>query len=231
YWVDETDNRIKGYPLINGGPTQFATIMLLWLVFVMKIGPNFMAHRKPFGLHKILMIHNFLLVLINAYYIYASLKWLDFGRKSLDPKLPDRNDWSPPTLAVLDQKAMYFYTKLIDLLDTIFFVLRKKSNQISFLHIYHHFMVPILGFLVAKLCPQSVIVEVFCLLNSIVHTMMYLYYLLSAFGPQIQRYLWWKRYLTLYGLYCVLYGDMTEYPKPLKWFGLIQPFIFFYINI
>ena len=33
-------------------------------------------------------------------------------------------------------------------------------------------------------------------LNAGVHTVMYLYYLLASFGPGIQRYLWWKKYLT-----------------------------------
>ena len=36
----------------------------------------------------------------------------------------------------------------------------------------------------------------FPLLNSFVHTAMYLYYGLAAFGPHMQKYLWWKRYLT-----------------------------------
>ena len=32
----------------------------------------------------------------------------------------------------------FYFSKLIEMLDTIFFVLRKKNNQISFLHVYHH---------------------------------------------------------------------------------------------
>lgn len=28
--------------------------------------------------------------------------------------------------------------KILDLLETIFFVLRKKQNQVTFLHVYHH---------------------------------------------------------------------------------------------
>ncbi len=35
-------------------------------------------------------------------------------------------------------------------------------------------------------------------LNSIVHVIMYSYYFLAALGPQFQRYLWWKKYLTLF---------------------------------
>lgn len=32
----------------------------------------------------------------------------------------------------------FFLVKIIDLMDTVFFVLRKKQNQVSFLHVYHH---------------------------------------------------------------------------------------------
>jgi len=34
------------------------------------------------------------------------------------------------------------------------------------------------------------------MLNSLVHVVMYSYYLLSSLGAWIQPYLWWKRYLT-----------------------------------
>jgi hypothetical protein len=33
---------------------------------------------------------------------------------------------------------MYYVTKIVDLIDTIVFVLRKKPNQITFLHLFHH---------------------------------------------------------------------------------------------
>ena len=34
------------------------------------------------------------------------------------------------------------------------------------------------------------------MLNSFVHIFMYTYYGLAAIGPHMQKYLWWKRYLT-----------------------------------
>lgn len=36
----------------------------------------------------------------------------------------------------------------------------------------------------------------FGFLNTFVHIIMYAYYLVAALGPQYQRYLWWKKYLT-----------------------------------
>ena len=32
----------------------------------------------------------------------------------------------------------FYFSKAIDLFDTMFFALRKKSNQITFLHVFHH---------------------------------------------------------------------------------------------
>ena len=29
-----------------------------------------------------------------------------------------------------------------------------------------------------------------------VHTVMYFYYFCAAFGPEVQKYLWWKKYIT-----------------------------------
>ena len=35
------------------------------------------------------------------------------------------------------------------------------------------------------------------MVNSFVHVVMYLYYTLSACGPRIRKYLYWKKYLTM----------------------------------
>lgn len=45
------------------------------------------------------------------------------------------------------------------------------------------FLIVITGYLVVSL-------------NSFIHTIMYTYYLLAAFGPSMQKYLWWKKYMT-----------------------------------
>jgi len=34
------------------------------------------------------------------------------------------------------------------------------------------------------------------MVNSFIHTLMYVYYGLAAIGPSMQKYLWWKRYMT-----------------------------------
>ena len=57
----------------------------------------------------------------------------------------------------------------------------------------------------------------FCaMVNSFIHVLMYAYYFLSAFGPRMQPYLWWKRYITSMQLVS---------PTPKFFFFLILKFI------
>jgi elongation of very long chain fatty acids protein 7 len=47
------------------------------------------------------------------------------------------------------------------------------------------------------------------LVNNIVHIIMYTYYMMSAMGPQYQKYLWWKKHLTLLQLVSLRNGDTS----------------------
>lgn len=42
------------------------------------------------------------------------------------------------TLQIAHAVWWYYFSKLLEFCDTFFFILRKKDNQLSFLHVYHH---------------------------------------------------------------------------------------------
>lgn len=86
--------------------------------------------------------------------------------------------------------------KIIELLDTVFFVLRKNQRQVTFLHVYHHTLMPFCGFIGLKYFAGGH-GTLLGLINSFIHIIMYSYYMLAAMGPHMQKYLWWKKYLTL----------------------------------
>lgn len=91
----------------------------------------------------------------------------------------------------------YYIVKIIELLDTVFFIMRKKFNQVTFLHVYHHFAMPAASFIGVKYVAGGH-GTFFGFMNAQVHVVMYLYYLLAAFGPKMQRLLWWKKYITVF---------------------------------
>lgn len=82
-----------------------------------------------------------------------------------------------------------------ELLDTVFFVLRKKYNQITFLHVYHHTAMPMISWGCTKYFPGGHGTFI-GMINSFVHIIMYFYYMVAAMGPKYQKYLWWKKYIT-----------------------------------
>ena len=80
--------------------------------------------------------------------------------------------------------------------DTVFFVLRKKNAQLTFLHVYHHSTMFCLWWIGVKYVPGgSSFLGAMC--NCYVHVLMYSYYFLAACGPSVRKWLWWKKYLTM----------------------------------
>lgn len=126
----------------------------------------------------------------------------------------------------------YFIAKLFDLFDTVFFVLRKKSNQISFLHIYHHSLTFAGAWYYLKYMVLEVESGVFIgLLNSVVHVFMYTYYGISAMGPEYRKYLWWKKYITCIQL--IQFFSMLIYMTIMIFFSCkVDKFLtyFFFVN-
>lgn len=118
---------------------------------------------------------------------------------------------------IADAVWWFYFSKLIEFGDSFFFILRKKHEQLTFLHIYHHSTMFPLFWIGVKWVPGGtskslfqlvselsfLLLQIFIsafmpvLFNSGIHTLMYSYYGLSALGPQIVQYLWWKKYLTV----------------------------------
>ena len=90
-------------------------------------------------------------------------------------------------------------------MDTIFFILRKKSSQLTFLHVYHHSTMFLFWWVGAKFVPGGSALSG-AMVNCFVHVIMYSYYGFAAFGPKVQRFLWWKKYLTILQLIQFLTG-------------------------
>jgi len=235
YWKNESDPRIASYPLFVDGPGSMLCIMTTYLLFVKVLGPYLMRNRNAFELRREMLIYNTFLVFINAYFFVEGLICLEFGKALIHTEFPNKNDYSKFTIRCIDSAYWYYLTKYIDLLDTVFFVLRKKHSQVTFLHLYHHITVPTLGWVGMKVGPTIPGLILFAVLNTFIHVIMYSYYALSAFGPKVQKYLWWKKYLTqiqmvqfiILGLYGTIVGQfLTGYKSIYFYMGVSQPPIY-----
>ena len=82
---------------------------------------------------------------------------------------------------------VFMMSKYIELLDTVFFVLRKKNNQVTFLHVFHHGMMPTSWWFGVKFVPGG-FGTFHAMLNAFIHFCMYTYYGLAASGEKFQKY-------------------------------------------
>ncbi|XP_047527338.1 elongation of very long chain fatty acids protein 1-like [Vanessa atalanta] len=214
------DPRTKNWFLI-GKPFQCIFILAVYLMFVLKWGPRFMKNRPSYNIDTIMIIYNAIQVICCAYIFIAGIIEAWGWKYKLFCEPVDYSN-SKSALEVASITYYYFLLKILDLMDTVFFVLRKKYNQISFLHIYHHAGMVILIWGAVTYVPggHGTLVGV---INSFVHTVMYSYYLISVAMPKTKELLWIKKHVTqiqiLQFFLCVVHmGSIAfmpncEYPR------------------
>ncbi|KAJ9601426.1 hypothetical protein L9F63_000450 [Diploptera punctata] len=188
----EPDWRVKEW-LFLSSPCPFICILICYFS-VIHFGRKIMEPRTPFNLRKVLLVYNAFQIIISLYIFKEIIATAYLSGYSLTCQNIERT-LDPLPYRMAEAFWWFLASKVIDLLDTVFFVLRKKHQQLTFLHIYHHSsMLP--NWYLGTLYLPGGQAYVSAALNSFVHIIMYCYYLLSAMGPSWQPYLWWKKYLT-----------------------------------
>lgn len=152
------------------------------LVFVVA-GYHFIRMVADVGLHAFLCPPT----LDDASVQWSVLTWLTGGAFS-----HHLSDLPPPLSGPLHYWCYVFYiSKYYELVDTLLLMLRRK--RIIFLHAVHHAFIPLVMVLLFDGRVSVSLVGLTCL-NSLVHVVMYAYFLLSAL--HLQPTIGWKRQIT-----------------------------------
>uniref|UniRef100_A0ABD2WGF7 Elongation of very long chain fatty acids protein n=1 Tax=Trichogramma kaykai TaxID=54128 RepID=A0ABD2WGF7_9HYME len=250
--------------LLMSSPFPTLLICLSYVYLVKVLGPKLMENRKPFQLKNVLIAYNLFQVIFSAWLFYECLMggwwrkysfrcqpvdysdspsairigmsgWLT-GDYSLRCQPVDYSD-RPQVLRMVHASWWYYFSKFTEFMDTIFFVLRKKNDHVSTLHVIHHGCMPMSVWFGVKFTPGGHS-TFFGLLNTFVHIVMYTYYLLAAMGPRLQPYLWWKKYLTAFQMlqfvaimihaFQLLFIE-CNYPKAFVWWIGMHAVMFFFL--
>lgn len=193
-WRQGGDKRTSSLPFM-ASPWKLILATLFYLYAVKICLPKLMKNSRPLELKNVIRSYNLLMIMSNLYAFYHGCRIFNFGLSTFGCEIINEKDTSAKSLELLAYGYMFLISRIVEWLDTIFFVLRKKDSQVTKLHVFHHAFVPNLVWVYLKYHPGAS-VGFFPFVNSFVHIVMYFYYFLSSFGAKVQPYLWWKKYLT-----------------------------------
>ncbi|KAL3269872.1 hypothetical protein HHI36_008929 [Cryptolaemus montrouzieri] len=223
--------------LFMSSPFYTLGLCLSYVYIVKVLGPKLMENRKPFQLKNILIVYNAFQVLFSLWLFWgiAANGWFS-GEYNWQCQPVDYST-KPSTVNMVHMSWWYYFSKFTEFFDTFFFVMRKKYDQVSTLHVIHHGVMPMSVWFGVKFTPGGHS-TFFGLLNTFVHIIMYSYYMVSAMGPQYQKYLWWKKYLTTLQMvqfigimvhaFQLLFID-CNYPRAFVWWIGMHAVMFFFL--
>ena len=186
-WLDSRgDPRVADWPLMQSiWPTLALCVAYLVLVYG---GMALMRNREPFGLKGAMTVYNVVVASSNGWMFYRIVSgMLRHGYKPICNSVNYGAEEEDIAFVIY----CYYLSKLVDFTDTFFMVLRKKFDQASFLHVYHHASMFVIWWMAVKWAAGGDGLAG-PLLNTFVHAVMYTYYLCTTLGIHIPG----KKYLT-----------------------------------
>lgn len=144
------DPRIQNYFMMQS-PAPVFMITLIYLFFVKVLGKKIMENRKAFELKNILLLYNLFQVIFNGF-IFSQFANVWINNYNWRCESLNRNT-TPREMLILSASYLFFISKFPEMLDTVFFILRKKNDQVSMLHVIHHSVMPFICWFGAKCFP------------------------------------------------------------------------------
>jgi len=193
-------------PISTNKAVATALVSYLAIIFGLQ---EFMKTRQPIKLNGLFQLHNVVLTVGSGLLLACMAEEVVpiIWRTGLFDAACSTKSW---TSRLEFYYIINYFFKYLELLDTVFLVLKKKP--LAFLHVYHHAVTAFLCF--TQLNGRTSISWVVISLNLAVHVLMYYYYYATAGGKRI----WWKKYLTtmqitqfVIDLFAVYFGTYSRF--------------------
>lgn len=154
-----------------------ATVLYLSMVYWL---PKFMKNKEPFQIKNFVIVYNTFMVIVNTGFVLFFMWKTNFMTMVLTIR-KTRDVIDPDLIRIGFILAPYaMATRFLDYLDTLWIILRKKNYQLSFLHVFHHAIVPIGGYVGAIFAWKYPICTLVLPVNFTVHAFMFSYYTFRA---------------------------------------------------
>lgn len=176
--LKHTDPRVTSYLFVWNDPIPIILLLSIYILFV-SIGPKIMTRFPAVPIPTwFLFSYNFALVGLSIYMFEEILVGAYYSKYNFFCAEIKRST-ATTEMRVTNALWWYFFSKVIELLDTVWMVLRKRLIQVTFLHVFHHATMLAIWWVVISWIPggQSYFGSA---LNCLVHVFMYTYYGLSV---------------------------------------------------
>jgi hypothetical protein len=167
---------------VGNGLAKLPPASVLLYLLLVYYGPKLMKDRKPMNVKWLLFAWNSLLSLFSAGCVIRMGAFLvyELDHMSLQEKICNSTLDNPSGL----WSFMFILSKLFELGDTVFLIIRKKP--VIFLHWYHHTTVLLFTWFAGmQEAPYAII---FAFVNVAIHTIMYAYFACRTIGIRFPKY-------------------------------------------
>lgn len=168
-------NALVSYPVLFGGHLGYLVVIAGLM--------QFMKGRPAFEAKLVMRVYNVVQVCLSLLMAVNLGGYLQYSVFNINGKFDKTIEfWI----------LVHYVTKFLDMLDTVFMVVRHKKEQISFLHVYHHLTIGLIWGLLLHHGVANGTAFFGAWINSCVHTLMYFHYFYTSFGYENPL----KKYLT-----------------------------------
>jgi len=190
-------------------PSVVFGLPILWVFLVYALA-NYMTTRKAFEVRRFMQVYNLAQILLCGYMVWGMMSCIGipniFG---INTGFDVGAEWFV---------FVHYLSKYMDWMDTLWIILKKNRQQLSFLHVYHHATISMVwGYLLMSGVGNGTI-RYGAWINSLTHVIMYSHYLWTSFGLKNPL----KRYITLWQISqfysCLAHALVTRFiEKSLCW--------------
>jgi len=218
-------------PLSTFGACSIVVPLVMSVLYLggIFVGVRVMRDREPFSCKAYMFAYNLYQTILNGWCVYSFV--VEIIRNAYPV-------WGNSIYSTNFQMAfliwIHYNNKYVELLDTLFMVLRKKSDQLSFLHVYHHVLLIWAWWCVCRFaCGGDAYFG--AMMNSLIHVVMYSYYLMASLNIPCP----WKKYITqmqmvqfvvcfFSALFCLVTGSYPWYICLLQIYVMLNMFVLFF---
>lgn len=143
---------VDAWPLMCS-PGPIMLVFATYLLIVLKVGPKYMRNRKPIDLTMFTRCYNIAQVIVCSWMVSWSFQF-ECLSSTLWRCMRDETN----VARLIEYKSVQWWflmLRLAELVETVVFVLRKKQNQVSPLHVYHHVSTAAIIWIFTKYCTSE----------------------------------------------------------------------------